>query len=274
MEKSEKFGFNLPSSNSDDIADINQISDNFRIIDNKVLTNEELQSILSKELENKMDKWAEIDADLDRFAIIQALAKSVQLHNSSSASHLDLYDEAVLLSKNRTVIAKENKNTGFNTELAVGEGIVTLSTGKNDDVVLNGVATPTEESPDNQAVNKGYVDEALKNIDISEIDLSGKMDKFGTVKKNGNNGQTIQLDTLTYLNDSNGQTVAMIGMSPDEVNINKNLGMMNKRIKNLGNPTDDTDAVNKKYVDTAIGSIDSALDSIIAIQNSILGGGA
>ena len=36
MEKSEKFGFNLPSSNSDDIADINQISDNFRIIEEKI----------------------------------------------------------------------------------------------------------------------------------------------------------------------------------------------------------------------------------------------
>ena len=60
MEKSEKFGFNLPSSNSDDIADMNQISDNFRIIDNKALTNEELQSILLKELENKMDKFGSV----------------------------------------------------------------------------------------------------------------------------------------------------------------------------------------------------------------------
>lgn len=33
METSKKFGFNLPSRDSDDIADINQISDNFRIID-------------------------------------------------------------------------------------------------------------------------------------------------------------------------------------------------------------------------------------------------
>lgn len=33
METSTNFGFNLPSRDNDDIADINQISDNFRIID-------------------------------------------------------------------------------------------------------------------------------------------------------------------------------------------------------------------------------------------------
>lgn len=33
MEISAKYGFNLPNSANDDIADINQISDNFRIID-------------------------------------------------------------------------------------------------------------------------------------------------------------------------------------------------------------------------------------------------
>lgn len=133
----------------------------------------------------------------------------------------------------------------------------------------NGVVDQTYDPNSTNAQSGKAVAEALKNIDVSD-----KMDKFGTVKKSGNNGQTIQLDTLTYLNDSNGQTVAMIGMSTDELNLNKNLGMMNKKITNLGNPTTDTDAVNKNYVDTAIGSIDSALDSIIAIQNSILGGGA
>jgi hypothetical protein len=33
VEKSEHFGFNLPSSNTDDVVDVNQISDNFRTID-------------------------------------------------------------------------------------------------------------------------------------------------------------------------------------------------------------------------------------------------
>ena len=49
MEKSEKFSFNLPSSNSDDIADINQISDNFRIIDENIPSKDELKSEIEKE---------------------------------------------------------------------------------------------------------------------------------------------------------------------------------------------------------------------------------
>lgn len=42
MEISEKFGFKLPSRNADDIADINEISENFRIIDETVPSKEEL----------------------------------------------------------------------------------------------------------------------------------------------------------------------------------------------------------------------------------------
>ena len=45
METSKKFGFSLPSGNSDDIVDINQISDNFRIIDENVPSTEDLKNI-------------------------------------------------------------------------------------------------------------------------------------------------------------------------------------------------------------------------------------
>lgn len=45
MEKSQKFGFNLPSRDADDIADINQISENFRIIDENVPSTEDLKNI-------------------------------------------------------------------------------------------------------------------------------------------------------------------------------------------------------------------------------------
>ena len=43
-EMSENFGFVLPSRDGDDIADINQISDNFRIIDEKVPSKEDLEN--------------------------------------------------------------------------------------------------------------------------------------------------------------------------------------------------------------------------------------
>ena len=45
MTKSEKFGFNLPSRDSDDAADINQISDNFRLIEEKVPSKDDLKNI-------------------------------------------------------------------------------------------------------------------------------------------------------------------------------------------------------------------------------------
>ena len=39
----------------------------------------------------------------------------------------------------------------------------------------------------------------------------------------------------------------------------------------LKEPEEDTDAVNKGYVDNLVGDIDAALDAIIALQNSIIG---
>lgn len=45
MEKSEKFGFYLPSSAADDVADINQISENFRIIDEEIPSKEDLKNL-------------------------------------------------------------------------------------------------------------------------------------------------------------------------------------------------------------------------------------
>ena len=40
MEQSTNFGFNLPSRDTDDIVDVNQISDNFRIIDENMVSSE------------------------------------------------------------------------------------------------------------------------------------------------------------------------------------------------------------------------------------------
>ena len=43
-------------------------------------------------------------------------------------------------------------------------------------------------------------------------------------------------------------------------------------IKGLADPTDTDDAVNKGYVDGLVGDIETALDSIIAIQEQLIGG--
>lgn len=53
MEKSANYKFNLPNSANDEIADINDISDNFRIIDEKI----------KAEIEKKQDYFADISDD-------------------------------------------------------------------------------------------------------------------------------------------------------------------------------------------------------------------
>ena len=129
------------------------------------------------------------------------------------------------------------------------------------------------------------VAEALKNIDISGIDVSNKMDKFGRVVNEASATKVIvSEDGKNFILYSDGSLIEIecagfavnCGMlrfkASDYEVISTEDGSL--KLTRLVAPTNDTDAVNKNYVDTAIGSIDSALDSIIAIQNSILGGGA
>lgn len=52
MEKSEKFNFYLPSRDGDDIVDVNQLSDNFRIIDETLLTKDEYLKLIQETFPN------------------------------------------------------------------------------------------------------------------------------------------------------------------------------------------------------------------------------
>ena len=45
MEKSLNFGFNLPSRDSEDIADINKITENFRILDESATKKEDFEKL-------------------------------------------------------------------------------------------------------------------------------------------------------------------------------------------------------------------------------------
>lgn len=59
MEISENYGFYLPSRDTDDIADVNQISENFRIIDENIPSKEDLEN-LGSNVDNKQDKFADV----------------------------------------------------------------------------------------------------------------------------------------------------------------------------------------------------------------------
>lgn len=111
----------------------------------------------------------------------------------------------------------------------------------------NGVVDQTYNPESENAQSGKAVAEALKDIYIPETDVSDKMDKFGEVTDG-----TIEV--------------------PD-----KSLNIANINVATLqagGCMVGGKMVATTNYVDTAIGDIDSALDSIIAIQNSILGGGA
>ena len=54
----------------------------------------------------------------------------------------------------------------------------------------------------------------------------------------------------------------------DSLNVNVN----GNRIRNLANPIFEGDAVNKAYLDGVVGQVEAALDNIIAIQNTLVGG--
>lgn len=121
---------------------------------------EKLGSALqADDISDKMDKFGTVELDGTRLGDVTASVKNFQLLNLTGESCLDLGGhEARLDSKGRTVISKLNTETGDFTEVAVGEGVVTLSKAGKIDVILNGVATPTD---DNHGANKQYVDEAV-----------------------------------------------------------------------------------------------------------------
>ncbi|MBR4072986.1 MAG: hypothetical protein IKK24_03485 [Clostridia bacterium] len=147
-------------------------------------------------------------------------------------------------------------------------------------------------SPESENAQSGKaVAEALKNIDVSGIDVSGKMDKFGTVTSNGTKYTVeardahLNLQSINAISASFSGVVNMSGLLLNNIASFSSTGANEYSnynfIKGMRDLTSDDDghmAANKNYVDntvaTAIGTIDTVLDRIIEMQNSILGGEA
>lgn len=121
MEKSTNYNFNLPNSANDEIADINDISDNFRIIDEKL----KIDQTFSETSENPQSGKAiagEIGKKQDYFADIS---------DDSQNRDINLTD------KNRTVVGQ----------------IVVVST---EGIRYTNILTPENET---DGANKKYVDD-------------------------------------------------------------------------------------------------------------------
>ena len=106
--------------------------------------------------------------------------------------------------------------------------------------------------PDNndQAANKKYVDDEIKKI--PSPDLSTYLKKDGTVEMTGNLDMGNQ--QITHLGDNIQNTYDVVNLGFCDTKYlqkvsNSDLDMDNHKIKDMAQPTDDNDAVNKHYVD-------------------------
>ena len=179
-------------------------------------TNEDKEKLGSAlqadDISDKMDKFGTVELDGTRLGDVNASVKNFRLLNLTGESCLDLGGhEARLDSKGRTVISRLNDETGDFTEVAVGEGVVTLSKAGKIDVILNGVATPTD---DNHGANKQYVDEAVAEA------LSGYV--MAEVGKG--------LSTNDFTDDDKKQvdnSIKIAGISNGELSFEMNAGVYN-----------------------------------------------
>ena len=106
--------------------------------------------------------------------------------------------------------------------------------------------------PDNndQAANKKYVDDEIKKI--PSPDLSTYLKKDGTVEMTGNLDMGNQQITNLGANIQNTYDVVNLGFCDTKYLqkvSNSDLDIDNHKIKDMAQPTDDNDAVNKHYVD-------------------------
>ena len=137
------------------------------------------------------------------------------------------------------VIDNLDSNGNARGEFAL-QNIQIVSTGNNGESAIINLGMVDY---DKCAATKGYVDAANAK----------KQDKFA--------------DILV----SNGQTFVNIPMN---TRLNGHGSSGGTPISNIADPVYPQDATNKRYVDSLVGDIESALDSVIAIQNALIGGDA
>ena len=126
-----------------------------------------------------------------------------------------------------------------------------------DNITVTGNLLVDEVLYDTSVTNKAYVDNA-----VSEKKVPTKLSQLEADSISGYE-LSIGASRLDFSGGSIHISKADYGFSVD-----------GNRIQNVGNPEDSTDATNKGYVDGLIGDIDTALDSIISIENNLMGGDA
>lgn len=115
-------------------------------------------------------------------------------------------------------------------------------------------------------------------------DVPTKLSQFtndaGYIKNNVHEVADVRISAIDTMSLGSQYGNMTISSTHSNVTINSTLGNVsiytagsgNVKISNLIDPTNDSDAVNKAYVDGLVGDIETALDGIIAYQNSLIGG--
>ena len=155
MQTSERFGFVLPSRDApDDIADINQISDNFRIIDNKMVEREDGKGLSTNDYttqeKRKLEKLSENG--------ISATA------NDGDKEYYSAFDAQPTRA---SIYSSEVGDTANATEFRVEKDKITLvgivDAQENNPVAFYGIKTPDGTDP-TQAVNVAYINNLPQNV--------------------------------------------------------------------------------------------------------------
>ena len=137
------------------------------------------------------------------------------------------------------------------------------------------VLTVTSDSGTSSADLKGDMGvrgpQGIPGGEAGEL-IENKMDKFGeiitdagttTIDSTSTLGRLIWRADELFIDMKYGGSIGSTGAG--EVAIH-NLADVNPGTKG-------TDAINKNYVDGLVGDVEAALDSVIAIQNELIGGG-
>lgn len=147
----------------------------------------------------------------------------------------------------------------------------------------NKVNVIDKNSDDKQYPSAAAVFRAINGMKF----LENVMQKFGIVTETADGGRIITVTndegepvdfvfcTSEYMGaEFEAGQLRLHGKGGGLVLISENheIDCSDGRLVNVDSPSDDYDAANKLYVDTAIGDIETALDGIIAIQESLIGG--
>lgn len=297
MNKSTNYNFNLPNSANDEIADINDISENFVTIDSTMKSIESATGTASADIEalksGKVDK---------------ILGKGLSSNDYTDTEKEKL--QGIETGATRNTIDQTFSATSQNAQS--GKAVAEAIKDKQDIIEI-----PVDDFTIDADFLSGYGNQncfiATSSFElkyVSGIDSSGTKSIVtvgNTIILKGSTIQFYRSDQYEFNFKISGALVE--GSSPETVWFRYNINLSsttedytsfyldkesvflteNNKTYSIGSSSTDnevptakavynavTGAVNasKDYTDTKIGDIDTALDSIIALQNSYIGGNA